>query len=134
MLIAVTASFFLSACGVNVTRTNLQMASYGPPLSDSEAIALTRKYFSRVLIDPDSLKLNCSQDIAKGWARNNQFDEPTYGYLVWCQVNAKNQFGGYTGNQDYVVVVNGSNVFAVNMKDKLRNKDTYVRYKSSGGM
>ena len=59
------------------------------------------------------------------------FDQPTYGYLVRCYVNAKNSFGGYTGNKDYAVIVNGSNVFAVEVnknENMQRNPERWMGY------
>lgn len=131
VLIAVTVSFCLSACSTTVPRENTRRANYGPQLSGPEAIEKTRRHFEQVLIDPDSLKLNCSQDVRKGWARENMFDEPIYGYLVRCYANAKNTFGGYTGNKDYAIIVNGSRVFAVEVNKNAnmqRNPERWMGY------
>ena len=131
MLVAIMLSFGLSACSTPVPIGAMKNANYGPKPSSSEAIERTRSYFTQVLIDPDSLKLGCSQDIRRGWARDSQFDEPTFGYLVICRVNSKNQFGGYTGNKSYAVIVNGSNVFAVEIyrsPNQSRNIELWMGY------
>lgn len=104
-------SLVLSACGsMNVSRDAMANANYGVKPSNSEAAASARGYFARILIDPDSLKLRCNENTRKGWARDNMYDDPIYGHLLRCDVNAKNRFGGYTGNSDYLLVLNGTRV------------------------
>ena len=104
-------TLFLSACGsMNVSRDAMMNANYGVRPSNSEAAASARGYFEQILIDPDSLKLRCNENTRKGWARDSMYDAPIYGYLLRCDVNAKNSFGGYTGNKDYVLVLNGTRV------------------------
>ena len=124
-------SFYLSACSLTVPRENMQKAYYGPSLTGSEVIEKASLYFQQILLDPDSMKLDCSQDVRRGWARDNMFDEPTFGYLARCSVNAKNRFGGYTGKKDYAIVVNGSNVFAVEVNrsdNQRRNPERWMGY------
>jgi hypothetical protein len=104
-------SLFLTACGsMNVSRDAMVNANYGVKPSNSEAAASARGYFEKILIDPDSLRLRCNENTRKGWARDSMYDAPIYGHLLRCDVNAKNRFGGYTGNKDYVLVLNGSRV------------------------
>lgn len=91
-------------------RDNLANVNYGVKPSNSEAAASARKYFEQVLIDPDSLRLGCDENTRKGWARDRMSDRPSYGYLLRCDVNAKNRFGGYTGNKNYILVLNGAQV------------------------
>jgi hypothetical protein len=67
-----------------------------------------RNYLARTLIDPDSLKLECSGVRGKGWARQFKFQPPIYGYPVLCSVNAKNKLGGYTGAKPYMFIFNNS--------------------------
>lgn len=100
----------VGCAGMEVSRENMINANYGARPSVDNAVDMTKSYFQSVLIDPDSLKLHCGQDVRKGWARDNMYDKPIYGYLIRCDVNAKNKFGGYTGNKDYVAVINGQRV------------------------
>ncbi len=67
-----------------------------------------RGYLESVLIDPESLRLKCSKVTDRAWARENMFDQPQFGYLVVCEVNAKNKFGGYTGGKEHIFLFNGS--------------------------
>ena len=36
------------------------------------------------------------------------FDEPTFGWIVFCDVNAKNKLGGYTGGKPHLFIFNGN--------------------------
>jgi hypothetical protein len=53
------------------------------------------------------LRLSCGKP-RKGWGRENMFDQPMFGYMVSCNVNAKNSFGGYTGAKPHAYLFNGS--------------------------
>jgi hypothetical protein len=94
--------FALSACaGVPVTKERINSAHFGAKPSEEEAMQKIRSYLGNVLIDPDSLRLKCSKVTDRAWARGNMFDEPQFGYLVICDVNAKNRMGGYTGGKEH---------------------------------
>lgn len=108
-LIAITlSSLFLAACTVPVNNNMAQNATFPQKPSENEALTQIRNYLNKTLIDPDSLKLECSGVRGKGWARQFKFQEPIYGYPVICSVNAKNKFGGYTGATPYVFLFNNS--------------------------
>lgn len=110
------ACLCLTACHCSITQEDFMRANYGPRPSIAEAEYKARRYFEQVLIDPDSMKLSCSQEIKKGWTRENICDTPTMGYLYLCKVNAKNRLGGYTGNTLFAVLINGDGVSAINME------------------
>lgn len=120
------AVILLSACGsMNVSRDAMMNANYGIRPSNAEAVASARGYFEQILIDPDSLRLRCNESIRKGWARDSMYDTPIHGYLLRCDVNAKNRFGGYTGAKDYVLVLNGTRVlFALEVSRNLNTAQT----------
>lgn len=118
--------FCLSAC--TVSREKLRNANFGSKVSSFEAKEKTKRYFEQVLVDPDSLMLSCSSDVRKGWARENRYDEPTYGYLVRCNVDFKNRYGKYTGNKEYAVVINDSDVFAVEVNKNASMKKSPERW------
>ena len=103
----------LSACAVS--RVAMTNANYGPRPSKTEAMQIIKQSLERVLIDPDSLRLACADDIRKGWARDNMYDPPNFGWLINCSVNSKNSFGGYTGNKNYYFSVNGSSAYPLDV-------------------
>lgn len=110
-VLLILIAFGVAACGgTAVTRQDASNAQFAAKPSDAEAIGRIRSHLSNVLIDPDSLRLKCSQ-VRKGWGRNNMFDKPIFGWVVLCDVNAKNRFGGYTGGKPHLFIFNG-NYFA----------------------
>ena len=107
--LAVFAALMVAACGgVPVTRDDAGRAQFAAKPSEEEAMQKIRAYLERVLIDPESLRLKCSKVTDRAWARQNMFDRPQFGYLVVCDVNAKNKFGGYTGGKEHIFLFNGS--------------------------
>jgi hypothetical protein len=107
-LIAIIA--FLTGCVQRgVTKEQWQNANFGEKLNDSVYIAYIRQDVTKALIDPDSLKMSCA-DSRKGWAKKAGFEPKQFGWLVYCEINAKNRFGGYVGAKSYVYLFNGEKV------------------------
>ena len=103
----ISSLLILTACGSPITRKDLDNANIGTPPSDATAMQIIRKHLAETLIDPDSAKLRCS-DPKKGWARLDLFDNPSFGYVVVCGVNAKNRFGGYAGETSFAFLFNNA--------------------------
>lgn len=104
--------FLVCACSTPVTKTQFENAKFSARPTNSEAVALIASYMQNILIDPNSLLLKCSHVTGKGWARQFATDEPVFGHIVLCTVNAKNKLGGYTGQKPYIYVINGSKITA----------------------
>lgn len=100
----------LAACSTPISKTEINNANFGVRPTDSDAILKITNYLNAVLIDPDSLKIKCSEVLGKSWAKQNQFDKPDYGYLVACTVNSKNRMGGYAGGKLNHFLINNSSV------------------------
>jgi len=106
LLIVILAA--LTGCATTVTNEQWQKADYGKKLDQSVYVAYIEQSVKSSLIDPDSLQMSCA-DARKGWAKN--INEPhQFGWLVFCQVNAKNRFGGYTGAKHYIYLFKGDQV------------------------
>lgn len=121
----------LAACHCPISNNDVMRANFGQKPTNEEAAYKARKHFEQVLIDPDSLKLGCSQEIKKGWTREYQCGPATLGYLVLCNVNAKNRYGGYTGNKLFAVIINGTGVSAINLNEfpnREMNRGWFVGY------
>lgn len=91
-----------------VTLSDMRKADYGEQPDRDEALARIADYTRRTLIDPDSMKLRCNQTFLRGWARDYPGKQPNFGWVLTCYVNAKNRFGGYTGEQEHLFVFNGN--------------------------
>jgi hypothetical protein len=79
---------------------------YGPYPTNYKEIIM--QWLNKQLIDPDSARIEWNgepkpSDIGKG-------DEAVSGYLVNFTVNARNQFGAYTGKQKHSVLIRNGEV------------------------
>lgn len=101
MLITVAASLSLAACAT-IPPPNMDTADFGTPMTKDQADGLAREYFNESLKDPDSAHITCGK-FDRGWMLDSPIfaKERTYGYQIHCMVNAKNSYGGYTGNKLY---------------------------------
>lgn len=98
----------LAGCATNLTMEQWQNADYGQKLDSSVYVAYIQQSVQSRLIDPDSLKLSCAE-ARKGWAKD--INQPhQFGWVVYCEVNAKNKFGGYTGAKHYIYLFRGDKV------------------------
>ena len=75
--------------------------------SNEEAYAKIKQYLGATLIDPYSAHMSCSEVSEKAWVWPGIGFGKHYGYLVFCDVNAKNRLGGYTGGKRFVFRFNG---------------------------
>mgnify|MGYP003589853792 CR=1 FL=1 len=111
--ISMLAIGLLAGCASMFPKTDVNAVSYGPRPTKEEATIVVRTYLKNTLIDPDSLILDCSEVSNKGWARDNPFKQPTYRYLDFCNVNAKNRLGKKKKKKPYVFTFNGPKRFGV---------------------
>jgi len=102
----------ITGCATNITREQWQKADYGEKQDNSAYQAYIQESIKSSLIDPDSLKMSCA-DARKGWVKDIGYPL-TFGWVVYCQVNAKNRFGGYAGSKPYVYLFKGKTVLIAN--------------------
>ena len=83
----------------------ISTANYGSLPSDYQQQIKDR--ISSVLKDPESARYAFEPPF-KGYSQDGSMSSTgggvTYGYVAGVQVNAKNSYGGYTGNQLYVFI------------------------------
>jgi hypothetical protein len=90
----------------NAQTPSVDTTRYGPyPTSYKEIIM---QWLNKQLIDPDSARIEWNEepkpsDVGKG-------SEAVSGYLVNFTVNARNQFGAYTGKQKHSVLIRNGEV------------------------
>ena len=90
------------------TKSQIDSADCGAYPSDYQTI--TKTWFERNLIDPDSMKITFEGVPYKGYCHANRVPiGEQFGYGEIVRVNSKNTFGGYTGSKTYVAFIrNGS--------------------------
>lgn len=75
-------------------------ANYGS-VTKKEAERLIRQHLGRTLLDPYSYELTLAKEFKKHWAVDSE-GKYHYGQITMYWVNAKNAYGGYTGEKNYV--------------------------------
>lgn len=95
----VLLALFLTACETTQERKDaFASADYGPaPVIDKAEVENSLK---SGLKDPGSAQFRWLEPEKMRW-RANAFSEWRYGWNVKIWVNAKNSYGGYTGEQPY---------------------------------
>lgn len=101
--ILVVMAFALAGCASGPTPQDIASADYGSDIQQDEAESQIKSYFNRSLKDPESARYGFSE-VEKGHIIGNAFQgSPLYvGYTVYAKVNAKNSYGGYTGDKGYL--------------------------------
>ena len=92
----------LTGCASGPTPQDIANADYGTSIDQEQAETRVKQYFNAHLKDPYSAQYQFSK-VEKGYIIGNAFEgRPLYaGYIMTANVNAKNSFGGYTGNEAY---------------------------------
>lgn len=100
---------FLTGCAPKPpSPVEISTANYGALPGDYQD--LIKAHFSTVLKDPESARYTFMPTY-KGYSQDGSLAESAggvkYGYVVPVLVNAKNSYGGYTGNQQYAFIFSG---------------------------
>lgn len=92
----------LAGCALGPTPQDIAGADYGAAIEQESAEARVKQYFNGTLKDPYSAQFQFSK-VEKGYMIGSALEgKPLYaGYIMTANVNAKNSYGGYTGNQGY---------------------------------
>ena len=116
MLLAFITLPIITACAVPVTQEAVDTASFGPEPQKEEYMTIIEDHLRGIALDPKSIILNCLE-ATMGWARRRVTDQPSFGWLVACDVNGRNRFGGYTGIQPYVFIFNDRGISVLNSNE-----------------
>lgn len=103
----VAALLVLASTGCATTGPDASQVQWYPKPSNAYAQAQIRTFLGSRLIDPESLRLECTDVSERAWVWPGVGFGHRYGYLVICNVNARNRLGGYAGAQRYVFRFNG---------------------------
>jgi hypothetical protein len=94
-----------ATCPVAQPRTIDGKTLYPQPSRD-EAIEKVANHLKYTLRDYDSAKINCT-DVSEAIWMKLTLTPRAYGYVMQCDINAKNGFGGYAGFESRYYYFNG---------------------------
>lgn len=109
VVLLAASAFIASGCAPKPpSQTQISSANYGSLPSDYQE--KIKNHMNSILKDPDSAKYTFQQTF-KGYSQDGSMSDSgggvKYGYVAPVLVNAKNSYGGYTGNQQYVFMFSG---------------------------
>ena len=107
--LAVLCAFAIGACSTVPSASTLQSAEFGNAPAGAWQGQI-RTAFSDLLIDPKGAEFQYGQP-EQGWGRDD--DGFVYGWVVWTQVNTKNQYGAFTGWQTYKVLTRDGAIHSI---------------------
>ncbi len=119
MLILVLIVFTFFGCAQPPTPEQVANADYGRQISYDEADTIVKNWFQTRLKDPQSAQYDIGSPNKGWWANSIVFGGGKfYGYIVDVSINAKNSYGGYTGNQAYKFVIKDGRVISASAQDR----------------
>ncbi|MBD1229394.1 hypothetical protein [Xenorhabdus griffiniae] len=128
----VFSSISLVGCSMNtavkqsepslISTIDFSRADYGVRPSNYERVV--KDYFETVLVDPESAKFS-------GWTEPKQEvmikdHLPVFGYSLCVNINAKNSYGGYTGNHLYWIFTKNNSVMRVQDTTKFPYRKIFI--------
>jgi hypothetical protein len=94
----------LAGCGlIKAKPSDIFAADFGPKPTQEEVLSSVKSDMSRLLFDPYSAVYECGL-ARKAWA--NLLGTIHFGWVAFCEINAKNRFGGYVGVRPYGFMIN----------------------------
>jgi hypothetical protein len=93
-LISLFAVLTLAACATPVTQSEIQQAKFPPQPKQAEIDKEVNAYLKANINDPEAAKKECAPP-RKAWARAFSYETPKFGWMVVCDVNAKERSGAF---------------------------------------
>lgn len=109
VLCVALSTAFLSGCAPKPpSQVEISTANYGALPENYQD--LVKDHFNATLKDPESARYTFMPTY-KGYSQDGSLSDTgggvKYGYVIPVLVNAKNSYGGYTGNQQYAFLFSG---------------------------
>jgi hypothetical protein len=105
-ILSAALALTLSGCAATPSATERASADYGRPITQGECEKIARENILPKLKDPSSAGLSFGQCQKRARHSIPIFGIPKqYGYFIPVTVNAKNSFGGYTGQRLWTVLI-----------------------------
>ena len=101
----------LAACATPVTQQEIAQAKFPPQPNQSAVDNEVNPYLKSALNNPDMPTKECSPP-RKAWARALTFEGPRFGWMVVCDVNAKQRSGGDGPMKTYMFLFTTNGNFA----------------------
>ena len=100
-LISIFAVLTLAACAAPVTQQEIAQATFTPQPNQAAVDREVNTYIKSAVNNPEMATKECSPP-RKAWARAIAFEKPKFGWMVVCDVKAKDRTSGNTTMKTYM--------------------------------
>lgn len=100
-LISLFATLALVACAASVTQQEIAQAKFPPQPNQAAVDKEVNAYLKSALNSPEMATKECSPP-RKAWARALAFEAPKFGWMVVCDIKAKERSAGDTPMKTYM--------------------------------
>lgn len=125
-LLGLVAAVALVACAAPVTQQEIAQAKFPPQPNQAAVDKEVNTYLKSAVNNPDMAKKECSPP-RKAWARALAFETPKFGWMVVCDVNAKERSGGDGPMKTYMFLFTTNGNFAYD-SSSFRNINNNVQF------
>ena len=91
-ILSVLAALVLAACAAPVTQSEIAQAQFTPQPNQAAVDKEVNTYIKSAVNNPEMATKECSPP-RKAWARSLAFEKPKFGWMVVCDVKAKDSSG-----------------------------------------
>lgn len=124
--ISLLAALALVACAAPVTQSEIQQAKFPPQPKQAEIDKEVNAYLKANVNESEAARKQCSPP-RKAWARAFSFESAKFGWMVVCDVNAKQKSGDFGPLKAYMFLFTEKGNFAYD-SDSFTNINNNVQF------
>lgn len=125
-LLSVLTALALAACAAPVTQQEIAQAKFPPQPNQAAIDKEVNTYLKSAMSSPDMPTKECSPP-RKAWARALAFEAPKFGWMVVCDINAKDRSGSVGPMKAYMFLFTTNGNFAYD-SDSFTNINNNVQF------
>lgn len=100
-LLSILTVLTLAACATPVTQSEIQQAKFPPQPNQAAMDKEVNAYIKSAVNNPEMATKECSPP-RKAWARSIAFEKPKFGWMVVCDVKARDRSSGDASMKTYM--------------------------------
>ena len=126
-LLSLCLALVLAACTTPVTQSEIAQANFPPQPNQTAIDKEVNTYLKSAISSPDMPTKECSPP-RKAWARTLAFEAPKFGWMVVCDINAKQRSGGDGSMKTYMFLftTNGNFTYDVSTFGNINNNVQFL--------
>lgn len=102
-LLSILTVLTLAACAAPVTQSEIQQAKFPPQPNQAAMDKEVNAYIKSAVNNPEMATKECSPP-RKAWARSIAFEKPKFGWMVVCDVKARDRSSGDASMKTYMIL------------------------------